>query len=262
MKRLGEQITGQMEQPQTSLTRFLVLGTLETLVNQALAHEPRARERLRTLHGTAIRVRTERPMAIVYVLIYEDGIEILPEFEGYVHIRIRGSLGAIMQWLLSPNAPLPEEDQVRILGPDDRITLATDIISEFSLWSVVRNWLDDHVRLNDLLGLLRREDPRWLAKLQGLPEQVGELANELGRQRLIQEDILNELRGLKSGLRRERRMDAACLTLGLLLLLGALATLGDLLPVAASISMASQAVLLGSIGLTLLLSRLLFGHRY
>lgn len=251
-----------MEQAQTSLTRFLVLGTLETLVNQALAREPRARERLRTLHGTAIRIRTERPMAILYLLIYEDGIEILPEFEGYVHIRIRGSMGAMLQWLLAPNAELPQEDQVRILGPEDRIALVNEAISEFSLWSVLRNWLDDHVRLNDLLSLLRREDPSWLARLQGLPEQVGELANELGRQRLMQEEILEELRSLKTGLRRERRLDAACLMLGLMLLVGALATLVEMLPVAAAVSMTGQAVLLGSAGLTFLLSRLLFGHRY
>ena len=259
---LGDARISTMEQEQPSITRFLVHGTLETLINQALAHEPKAADRLRALHGTAIRVRTERPMAILYLLIYEDGIEVLPEYEGYVHIRVRGAMGALLQWLLAPNTTLPDEDQVRILGPEDRIHMISEAVSEFSLWGVTRNWLDDHVRLNDLLSLLRKEDPGWLARLQGLPEEVGQLANELGRQRLLQEEILDELRGLKRGLRRERRLDAACLILGMLLLLGALATLGDLLPIASAASATGQAVLLGSIGLTFLFSRLLFGHRY
>ncbi len=246
-----------MEQHSSSVTRFLVLGALETLINQAIEHEPRARDRLQRLHGTAIRVRTERPHMVLYVLVYEDGVEVLPDFEGYVHVRVRGTLGAVLQWVLSPNAPLPEEDRIRILGPEDRIALLNAAISEFSLWGVVRNWLDDHVRLNDLLTLLRREDPQWLSRLQGLPEKMDGLAIELARQRLLQEDILGELHQLRHEMRRARRLDATCIVTGLLLLLAALATLTSLLPVATAISATTQALLLGSLGLTLLVSRLL-----
>ena len=247
-----------MENHSSSVTRFLMLGALETLINQAIAHEPRARDRLQRLHGTAVRVRTERPHAVLYLLIYEDGVEVLPDFDGYVHVRIRGTLGAMLQWALSPNAPLPEADQIRILGPEDRIAVLATTVSEFSLWSIVRNWLDDHVRLNDLLAVLRREDPQWLGRLQGLPQQVDALATEVAHQRLLQEEVLAELLLLKQEMRRARRLDAAGIITGLLLLLAALGTLTSVLPVAAAISATTQAMLLASAGFTLLVSRLLW----
>ena len=247
------------EQP--SVTRFLMLGTLETLLNQALEQDPRATERLRLLHGTAIRIRMEQPMLVTYVLVYEDGVELHPEYEGPVDVRIRGPLGAMLYWAFSPNAPLPEGDRIRILGPEEKISLLTATISEFSLWGVTRNWLEQHVPLNDLLTVLRREDPRWLEHLRQLPGEVGALGEELGRQRLLQEDILAEVRALRSGLRRERQMDLMAILFGVLLLLGALATAGGQIPLLAELARHSQTLLFASIGLTLLLSRLLFGYR-
>ena len=244
-----------------STTRFLMLGALETLINQALEHDPRGPERLGRLHGTAIRIRTEQPMMVIYILIYEDGVELHPEYEGPVDVRIRGPLGALLQWLLSPNAALPEGDRIRILGPEDRISLLSAAVSEFSLWGVARNWLDEHVRLNELLGILRREDPRWLERLQNLPEEVGAIGDELGRQRLLQEDILGELQALRSGLHRQRQLDLLAILLGVGLLLAAMATAGGQLPLLAELARNTQTLLLASIGLTLLCSRLLFGYR-
>lgn len=244
------------------ITRFLVLGTLETLINQALEQEPRAQERLHALHGTAVRVRAERPSLVLYLLIYEDGIEILSDYEGHVDIRIRGPLGGILQWLLSPNSALPDDDHIRILGKESQVNLLTTTISEFSLWNIVRHWLENHVHLTDILGFLRREDPRWLARLQQLPDQVGQIARELSEQRLLQEEILTELKSLKRGMRRERQRDLLSLLFGLGLLMAAFAThSGELLPVS-SLTIKVQALLFASVGLTVILSRLLFGHRY
>lgn len=248
---------------QLSVSRFLMLGALETLLNQALEHDPRAGERLRSLHGTAVRIRAEKPTLVLYLLIYEDGVEVLPEYEGQVDVRVRGRLGAILQWLLAPNSPIPEEDQIRILGNEEQISLISRMISEFSLWGIARNWLDDHVRLNELLAMLRREDPKWLERLQDLPETVKALSREVGHQRLLQEEILEEIRGLKRGLRRERRLDLAFILFGVGLLLAALASASGQIPLlAASITTGIQTLLLASLGLTLLISRLMFGHRY
>lgn len=250
------------EQP--SVTRFLVLGALETLLNQMLDLSPGARERLTELHGTVIRVRTERPMLVIYLLVYEDGIEVIQDFEGHIDVRIRAPLGALIQWLLTPSSTRADEDGIRILGPDELVMRLSDAMAEFSLWEGMRQWLEQHVRIDQLLSTLRREDPQWLERLQSLPAQFQEMTRELARQRLLQEDILQEIRALKGSLGRERRLDLACLFAGLALLMGSLATATGHLPMLPMMEagQGSQVLLLASIGLTLILSRVLFGHRY
>jgi len=248
------------EQP--SATRFLVLGTLETLLNQTLTFSPGAREHLAALHGTVVRVRMERPMAVLYILVYEDGVEVMQDFEGHVDVRIRAPLGALLQWLVAPGNEAAREN-IRVLGPDELVHQLQQAMEAFSLWEGVRQWLENHVQLDQLLNLLRRQDPAWLSQLHGLPAQMQELNRELARQRLLQEDILAEVRALKVNLGRERRLDLFCLFAGLTLVLGALASATGHLPLLSNAGdQAVQAFLLGSLGLTLILSRILFGHRY
>lgn len=243
-------------------TRLLALGTLEVLLNQALEQEPRARERLHLLHETSIRIRTEKPLTAFYILVYEDGIEVLSEYEGHIDVRIRGPMGAILQWLLTADNESVKDDPIRIIGPDEKVQLIASIVSEFSLWNVGRHWVENVIPIQELLGMLRREDPQWLSRLQGLPDAVNALAEEIGHQHLLQEEILREIKALKVGLRKERQMDLTTLVFGMGLLAGAFATLSGQMPTLISAGATIQTLLLASIGLTLILSRLLFGHKY
>jgi hypothetical protein len=248
---------------QRSLTRFLALGALETVLNQALALESRAAERLAGLHGTVVRIRLDRPATSIYLLLVEDGVEVLHDYEGPVDIRIRTSLGALLQWLLSPSEAQSDDDAIRITGNEPQLGLLLHAVGEFDLWSAMRRWLDEHVRLEDLIAVLRREDPRWLARLEQVCGQVDQLALELGRQRLLQEEILDAVQGLKRGMRRERRLDLLFLCSGMTLLFGAFATATGQIPVLSLHAEAGlQTLIMASVGLTMILSRVLFGHRY
>ncbi|MFN3714224.1 MAG: SCP2 sterol-binding domain-containing protein [Alcanivoracaceae bacterium] len=248
---------------QRSLTRFLALGALETVLNQALALESQAATRLSALHGTVIRVRLERPATSIYLLLAEDGIEVLHDYEGSVDIRIRTSLGALVQWLLAPGQAQDDDDRIRISGREPQLGILLAAVAEFDLWSALRRWLDEHVRLEDVLALLRREDPRWLGRLEQVCGQVDLIAEELGRQRLLQEEILDAMHGLQRGMRRERRLDLLFLCSGMTLMFGAFATATGQIPVLwLEAEAGAQTLALASLGLTLILSRILFGHRY
>jgi hypothetical protein len=248
-------------QEQPSITRFLMLGALETLLNQALEMEGNTGERLQALHGTVVRLRCERPSFSLYLLICEDGIEILENYEGRIDVRVRSSLGALLQWILTAGAP-PEENNIQINGADETVDLLVRALQEFDLWSTLRLWLDQHVRMHDVLTLLRREDPRWLATLERLSSDVSSLGEEIGRQRLLQEEILEEIRGLKAGLRRERSLDMVSLLAGAALLFAAFASSDGQLPILIQdIQQGTQTLFLASLGLTLVLTRILFGHR-
>lgn len=249
-----------LEQP--SATRFLMLGALETLINQALELEGQTSQRLHSLHGTVVRLRCTGPEFSLYLLLCEDGIEILENYEGHIDIRVRSSLGALMHWILTAGAT-PDEEAIQVSGPQDKVDMITEALQEFDLWSAMRRWLDEHVKLDEVVTLLRREDPRWLETLQSVSKEVGSLSAEIGRQRLLQEEILDELRSLKRYINRERRLDMGFLFLGVALLLAAFASADGQLPILIQdIQKNTQTLLLASGGLTLMLSRMLFGNRH
>lgn len=248
----------------SSLPGLFMYGALETLLNQALTGAPRGREQLAALHGTAVRVRGEHPMWVLYVLIYEDGVELHDDYEGPVDVRVRGPLGAMLHWLLAPNSGDAEES-LRITGPADTLEKLQRMVSEFSLWPLARNWLDDHVRLKELLAVLRREDPVWLEKLSGLPDHLGELAAQVARQQLLQEDILEEVRALRRDIRHSRRLDLAFLVTGLgLMLVALLRALGQWQDTWRALAHDYASLAMISFGLALIIGRLLHrerGHR-
>ena len=214
--------------PQTgSIPQLVVLGGLESTLNQTLTGTQQGRDKLAALHGTVVRIRAERPLWVVYALIYEDGIELLSDYEGNVDIRVRGPLGAMVHWLFA-SEPLTAHEDLRVTGSEQHITQLAELIESFSLWPLIRNWLDDHVRLKELLALLRREDPIWLEKLATLPQDVGELAEQVARQQLLQEDMLEELRLMRDELRRARKLDQFFTLTGTLLILLSLLKASDL----------------------------------
>lgn len=240
-----------------ALSGLLIHGALETLLNQVLTGHPRGREQLAALHGTVVRVRGENPLWVLYVLIYEDGVELLDDYEGPVDVRVRGPLGAMLHWLLVPNSD-DDEEALRITGPEQTLNRLRQMISEFSLWSLVLHWLDNHVRLPDLFAVLRREDPAWLEKLADLPDHLGTLATEVARQQRLQEDTLEELRGLRQELRRARRLDLGCMILGLALVVFAvLRALGQWQAAWHALAADYLSLAMISLGLALIGSRLL-----
>ena len=102
--------------PQTgSFPQLIVRGGLESALNQALTGSQPGRDRLAALHGTVVRIRAERPLWVLYVLIYEDGVELLTDYEGNVDIRVRGPLGAMVHWLFA-SEPLTEHESLRVTG--------------------------------------------------------------------------------------------------------------------------------------------------
>lgn len=246
----------------TSFSHTLLLQGLEILLNDVLLREGAARERLSALDGTVIRVRIEKPDDVFFILLHEDGVEVLREFDGYVAVRVRGELGAMLHWWLVPNANPPSHEVIRVLAPDEQLQLIHDTISEFSLWSVLRHWLDRYARLDELLALLRREDQPWFQHISALPSTVERLEVEMAHQRLRHEDLADELAALKSTLRRERLRDMLGLVLAALCFWLAVPLWQGQFTLSAAFSPTEHAVAAVTLGCAVLLLRIIGGHRY
>lgn len=190
---------------------------LAGILNRALTGDEYGRARLAELDGSVVRLRGENPVWVLYALIHEDGLELLQEYEGTVDVRIRGPLGGMLHWLLIADDDQPE-DSLRITGATETLAGLRALARDFSLWSLVRRWFEDHVQLGELLDRLRREDPAWLARLAGLPSQTDALTTQLARQQLLQEDMLEEMQALRRDVRRTRYLDGLLLVTGLVLI--------------------------------------------
>lgn len=247
------------------LSQLLVLGTLEVLLNQALAVHPQGRQSLERLAGITVRVRAFEPDFIFYCLVDVDGIELRTEFDGDTQVRVRGSAGNLLHHaLLPPNESHPADaNDIQIDGDVTAVAALRDALETFNLWEALRTWLREHVAMPEIFGLLRQHDPAWLERLQDMPQLVAELLAESRRQGHIQNEILQEVRSLKESLRSERRTDILCITIGIAMLALALLTASGALPVLVSRHdlAEEQTWTLAILGLALMLSRL-FGKRY
>lgn len=245
-----------------SLAQTLALSALEFLLNQVLTSDPLGRERLAQLDGTVIRVRVEKPDEVIFLLVHADGVEVLTEFDGYVNVRVRGELGALLEWWLVPNSAETAHNRLRVLGTDDTLQLLQETISDFSLWALVRSWLDNFTQLDDLLSVLKREDSRWHHLLKDLPDTVQHLSTEVAQQRLQHEDLSDELARFKTYVITERRKDMAYALLALVCFGFSFAFWERLFSISPWLAPAEQATAALLLGILLLLSRLFLRRRY
>lgn len=245
-----------------SLAQTLALSALEFLLNQVLTSDPLGRERLAQLDGTVIRVRVEKPDEVIFLLVHADSVEVLTEFDGYVNVRVRGELGALLEWWLVPNSAETANNRLRVLGADDTLQLLQDTISDFSLWALVRGWLDNFTQLEDVLALLKREDSRWHHLLKDLPETVQKMSEEVAQQRLQHEDLEDEFTRFKRIATKERRKDISYALLALICFGLSFAFWERLISLSPWLAPAEQAAAALLLGVLLLLSRLLFSRRY
>lgn len=254
-------------QSNPSLGEVMVLGTLEVLLNQALALHADGPAALERLAGKVIRVRAYDPDYIFYCLIERDGIELATAFDGDADIRVRGSAGALIHRALLPpgEAHQASPDDIQIDGDAEAGAILIDALNTFNLWEAVRTWLREHVAMPEILGALRQHDPAWLERLQDMPQLLAQVLEELRRQALVQQQLLTELHELRQQLQAGRRLDLAAITLSATLLALAIMTAAGKLPVfaplAPTVAAHEQALVLAVAGIALLLSRLL-GKRY
>lgn len=251
-----------------TLAEFLVLGTLEVLLNQAVNIHADGRSHLAALSGKVVRVRAWSPDFIFYCLVDADGIQLTTDYEGDAHVRVRGGAGSLLYRALMPAAErtsgnaLPDDD-FQIDGEPATVDALRAALDTFNLWDALRTWLRDHVAMPEVFGMLRQQDPAWLERLQDMPQLVAEVIEDLRRQREIQSEILSEVRSLRESLRSERRTDIVCITAGMLLFSLALLTLGGQFPLLSDAGNAArdQALALAALGIALMMSRM-FGKRY
>lgn len=115
-----------------SLPYILALRTLETLVNQALRHDPATRQRLTALAGKLIHIETEAPALQVMIEIQGERIRLTPESRQTPHVTIEAHTLELLRLAISQQpqligGPLRVQGQVQVLEQLQGIARQLDI---------------------------------------------------------------------------------------------------------------------------------------
>lgn len=211
------------EQPE-SMAGMLVTELMETAINLALENDPKALEQLADHTGKVIRVKTLEPHAIFYLTVCDHGVQLATHHEDMVNARVRLP-SALLARLLVGGQSLGGDNllgEVRVSGDEQLLRDLLAIAIDFNLWHLtkkfVQRWLPEFQSFEDLLRLLREQDPAWLARLEHLPQLTHETFQAVRDLRLMQQEQMEELQLLRAQLDKERRAGQVSTGIGLVMI--------------------------------------------
>ncbi|CBL46766.1 Hypothetical protein HDN1F_31830 [gamma proteobacterium HdN1] len=210
------------EQPE-SMAGMLVTELLEYAVNLALHRDEAAVRRLVHQAGKVVRIKTVEPHSVFYLSVTETGVALSTHHEDIVHARVRLPTTLLARLLVGGEGLGGEGlfSEVRVAGDEKLLQELLAIAVEFNLWSVVKRsvqqWLPEFQSIEDLLRLLRDQDPAWLARLEHLPQMTHEAILAVKDLRAMQMEQLEALREMRLQMERDRRKVQVSTVLGLIM---------------------------------------------
>lgn len=214
------------EQPE-SMAGLLVMELMEYAVNLALSSDPKALEQLADHTGKVIRVKTLDPHAIFYLTVCDSGVQLSTHHEDMVNARMRLPTALLARLLVGGQALGGDNAfaEVRVAGDEQLLRDLLAVAIDFNLWHVtkriVQRWLPEFQSLEDLLRLIRDQDPGWMARLEHLPQLTHETFQAVKELRALQGEQLEEMRRLRLQLDRDRRAGQVSTVIGLVMIVAA-----------------------------------------
>lgn len=214
------------EQPE-SMTGMLVTELMESAINLALTNDPKALEQLADHTGKVVRVKTVDPHAVFYLTVCETGVQLAMHHEDMVNARVRLPAALLARLLVGGQAWGGDNlvGEVRIAGDEPLLRDLLAVAVDFNLWHVskkiVQRWLPEFQSFEDLLRLLREQDPAWLARLEHLPQLTHETVQAVREMHTLQIAQLDEIKQLRTQLDRDRRAGQVSTVVGLVMIVAA-----------------------------------------
>lgn len=202
----------------------LVMQVLEGAVNLALSHDPKALQRLQPHQGRLLRIKTTAPDWMLFMVITEEGVEFLQEYEEVVDARITLPATLLTQCVLgaSEGDELLQQDGVRTSGDQAFLRDVLQIAVDFSVWKLVRrilnNWLPEFEGLAGLMDALKHHDPAWLVRLEHLPQVASETLTAVRMQGDMLRQQALEIEQIKHQLTADRRTNRISTLIGFCLI--------------------------------------------
>lgn len=237
------------------LAQHLVLGLIETLLNNFIELDKATLERVIALSGLIVRVKLTDPYLAFYLYFTPEGIEVCDVAPGPARVRVNARVYDLMRTLLGTSSTRTHSGRprVRVWGEAESVVSLEKLLTDYNVRTRARQWLHEHLDLNALWERIRRHDPSWLQDFLPLPGLMRDALNELRQLNQNLQRHQEELERFRLQSNRQRTLDLLIMLLAMVVLLGGL-TGG--FSAAAVASLTPERTLLIMAGLALVLSRL------
>ena len=171
----------QFQQQHPSSLAYFWLNSLESLLNAFVDLDPTTRHQLVQLEGIVVRVKTFAPYQVFYLLFTSHGIEVSPQPQGEVQIRLSGKVRDLVWTFLGLESEQYAEAQghLHLWGDNTLLQQLRSLLQEFNIRSAIAHWIKSHLPLNALWNKLTEQDLSWLRDLQPIPELIKQTRQEI-----------------------------------------------------------------------------------
>ncbi len=246
-----------------SMVRYLLIEIAEAAIGMALDNDTELCERVRSLSGHIIRIKTDTPDLSFYIEFSEGAVHLYAEHEGPVSARVRLPSHLMASQLLGLPVSLDDEDLelIRLSGDEAVVAELKSIAQEFSLWRLLKNiiagWLPDYETLEELLVAMRSNDPDWMTRFEHLPQLVNETMMLLREQQRLQQQQMQEIRAIREQLNADRRASQISTVVGFCLIVVAFMAHNGYLKVPQLETLSLDTVIMLIVAMVLLVPRMI-----
>lgn len=203
-----------------SMTPLLMLGVFEAAINNVLAQNAQAIQTIALNAGKVIRVKIYNPQYSLYLVLCEEGIQILSRFDGVVDARIKAPASQLV-WLMLGESMDSQSilTQLKITGNRQLIADLIQLAVEINLWhwiiSVLQEWLPNYREVIQHWTVSRTQPDDWMEGIQHLSQLASDTLDEIRRQSHSQQAVLTELVKIRQRMEKKQASHSIQWLLGL-----------------------------------------------
>ena len=191
-----------------SMTSLFMIGLFESAMNTVLAQHAQAAQTLASHAGKVIRIKIFNPHYSIYLVLCEEGVQILSQFDGVVDARVRAPASQLAWLMLGESADSQQVlNQLKVTGNQQLVADLVQLTVEINLWhwmtSLLQEWLPDFRNILRQLAALRSHSTEWIENIQQLSKVNCETLDEIRRQGQAQQALLNELINMRQWMEKK-----------------------------------------------------------
>lgn len=203
------------------LSQHLVLGLIETLLNNFIELDKATHDEVTALSGLIVRVKLADPYLSFYLYFTPEGIEVCDIAPGPAKVRVNAKVYDLMRTLLgSPNHTASGRPRVRVWGEAESVAALERLLTEYNVRTRTRHWIQEHMDLGTLWKRIRRHDPSWLQDFLPLPSMMRDALSELRQLNHNLQRHQEELETFRQRVNRQRAQDLLIMMVALIVILG------------------------------------------
>ncbi len=200
-----------------------VLGLIELLINKALESDLQAAQLIHPYIGRVVRIKTEDPHCVIFVILAQSGIQLYHQFDGGVDVRAEVSAKLLAGFLLGAETKETILSHIQVIGDFEVVQKFFFLLDRLqlskSLVGILQEFFPRQYKKNDMIKALIANDVSLLETIHALPEWFGVVSKEMQLSRKTQEMFVDTLQEVKQLLHQQKKKKVKIRLLGVFLLI-------------------------------------------